>query len=129
TYLILEYRAAASQPELQLRLEYYPPFLQVTWQNLDISARTADQIPEQHAVIDLRFAHFDPWNDGRQDRNVILVECWHSYPCYEELPGRSSRGRGEIGYLIQFYASEPIANALNYLASFHTKDRPKDRFE
>jgi hypothetical protein len=129
-YLIQNYKTAGLRPELTFILKYSPPFLEVTWQRKVVLSDTSDiRLEDQQASIDLRYARFDAWNDGRRDRNVMIVDCWNYFPCYQDEITHRAYGHGEIDYLVSEYASNPIANALNHLASMNEKSRPRSRFE
>lgn len=132
-YLVTEYAAAALVPQLAFHLEYRPPFLHVTWQRdpgfVGVSAVSTSPLVQEQADIDLRYAHFDSWNDGRRDRNIMLIECWHYYPCYNNPVDHISIGHGEIDYPVRAFARDGIASALNHLASVHEKERPKTPFD
>ncbi|MFZ2006023.1 MAG: hypothetical protein WB697_23390 [Stellaceae bacterium] len=129
SYLIEKYKVAGLHTDLVIGFEYSSPMLRVTWQRQIVLPDTnAVQIDNEQALIDLRYARFDAWNDGRRDRNVMLVECADYFPCFRDKKDGQGSGHGEIDYLVRGYAAEPIAAALNHLASFNVQQRPRDKF-
>ena len=127
-YLQEQYQQSARQPRLGFNLQYSPPYLHISWQ----TGRADPQTPElqqAQATIDLRYAKFDAWSDGRRDWNIIIIDCNNYYPCYQDDVRHLRFGHGEIDYFLLGYASEPIASALNHLASFYASRRPKSPFD
>ena len=124
------YKFGGLRPDLGFWVRYRPPFLEVAWQRrVDLGGTLPPRVEDEKVSIDLRYAHFDPWNDGRRDRNVVVVDCWNDFPCFGDDLRQRSFGHGEIDYLVSKYASDPIADALNHLAAAHEKSRPARTFE
>lgn len=129
-YVISTYREASVRPELGFALRYLPPFLEVSWQRkVTLPESETVQYELERVSIDLRYAHFDAWNDGRRDRNVMVVECWNYAPCFHDEIRQLAYGHGEIDYLVSEFGSVPIASALNHLGAANEKSRPKPAFQ
>ena len=129
-YLTKNYKTGGVRPELRLELKYNPPFLQVSWQRqIQPADGQAGRIDDERVSIDLRYARFNAWNDGRLERNAMVVDCWNHFPCYRDELRHRAYGDGRIDYFVSAYSSEPIATALNHLAFINEKSRPRGKFE
>jgi hypothetical protein len=129
-YIASQYKATSLHPELGFDLSYRPPLLRIMWQQrFPGIAPGTDLIANEAAEIDLRYASFDVWSDGRTNSNTVIVECVGNFPCYNDILHNQKHGNANLEYPILVYQSNKIAKALNHISSLHAAERPKDPFD
>jgi hypothetical protein len=129
-YILDNLITAARNPDLHIAIEYRPPFLRATWQEVERTwKKDSAIILTKDVKIDLRYADFVVWNLDWPDDNVIVIECQKDTACYTDLIYGRSGDHGVINYQILDRVRNNVSNALNYLASFHVKGQFKDFFD